>query len=959
MAQKCCGRRPVAILLRAFLSTALVFGAATALSRVAWADEDAQDVVTSNSVAAQGDAKAEEPSPEASAAPTKKPGEVLEAKDGSTQVYQASAEVSEATAAPAAPEPATGAPAFPVTAQESAASRVVPADAGHLPASATPTTAAPKIAVQSDSDVDQIIVHMTIDEKIAQMIIPAIRTWNGQEVVDLSAVPELAAALRKHQYGGIILFGQNVKGVEQTFRLVYDLQANNGQIGATSKIPYLMPIDEEGGVVTRLSMGTRMTGSMATGATGEQAEANAEKTGEVIGKELAALGFNVDFAPDADVNNNPLNPVIGVRSFSDDPKTVAKLAMAFMRGLKKSNVAATFKHFPGHGDTATDTHTGGASVNKTGDELRKTELVPFKFVVEGGADIIMTAHITLPKFDDPVIFADGTTGYYPATMSHKILTDLLRRELGYDGVIVTDALEMGAVYDGGLVPGRKGSVEYCTNVAEKVINAGADMLLIPTDLKSEEAAAFYDQYIAALIAKVNDGSIPVDRINESVRRILELKKKYGILDLDVSAINLDQAVANAKQVVGSDENHAAEMDVAQQVVTVIKNDSITLPVSGHKGAVVVLGRQQGDEVVLDHAIKDLQEKGIIAADAKVTNLVSGATRGSDSSAMKIVIALYYDELTGTALYSQDLIDALAHADVTIALSKMYNVSGLQDDSPYHQGIQKAIDQTHAVGGKFVLLSANLPYDVARYQNADAIVLAYMASGTNMDPTDRGSGNAGAYNANIIAAVEAMFDARNPTGELPVNIPSMTKKDDGSYTFDPSPTLYKRGFGLSYDYQFTNGGNATYVAGSERGLVFETNARHDKLVKVLVDGVAVSEGDYEVLPGSTVLALSSRFLDALSAGKHVLALAYDYGEGEFDLSTAFAVAKAAQNASEASDDSSSIYAATSAPSHQARSKAAYAGLPKTGDLAVDVAPLILVAAGLLTAGGAMMKGVRVK
>ncbi|MBP3884986.1 MAG: glycoside hydrolase family 3 protein [Olsenella sp.] len=659
-----------------------------------------------------------------------------------------------------------------------------------------------EVAPQANSkSVDEILAGMSLDEKISQMIIPAIRTWDDAEVTDLSAAPELASALQKHQYGGIILFGQNVKGTEQTARLVSDLQANNAKINASTKIPYLMPVDEEGGVVTRLSMGTRMTGSMAVGATGESAETNAEKTGEVIGEELAALGFNVDFAPDADVNNNPLNPVIGTRSFSDDPSAVATLAGAFSSGLAKSNVIATYKHFPGHGDTGSDTHTGTAAVDKTIDELRKTELVPFKAAVDGGADLIMTAHITLPKYDDEVTFADGTKGYYPATMSKKVMGNLLRGELGYKGVIVTDALEMGAVAGGALVPGAAGSVEYAANVAEKVINAGVDILLIPTDLKNADAASFYDGYINAIANKVGSGTISEARINESVRRILELKRKYGVLDTDTSGANIDQVVAKAKQVVGSDEHHATEMEIARQAVTLVKNDASTLPVSGAKGDYVLLAYQKGDDVALDYAVRDLQEKGVVPSDAKVTNLVTGASRGSDDSAVKVTIDYYYDTSdpkNPVTHYTDELAEAIAGADATVVLTKTRNVGMLQDGSPIHQGIQRAIDDAHAAGGKAVLLSSNLPYDAARYQGADAIMLAYMSSGVDVDPTDRGTGNVGAFNANVVAAVESMFGSVPPTGTLPVNVPSMVKGEDGKYAFDVDSPLYQRGFGLRYE-----------------------------------------------------------------------------------------------------------------------------------------------------------------
>ena len=402
---------------------------------------------------------------------------------------------------------------------------------------------------------EEILSSMTLDEKISQMIIPAIRTWDEENVTVLSDYPDLEEALRAHQYGGIILFGQNITGPGQVTALVQDLQANNLENTDVSiHIPYFMAADEEGGIVVRLSGGTRMTGNMAIGATGEEALSNAEKTGQVLGEEMAAAGFNVDFAPDIDVNNNAANPVIGTRSFSDDPDTVAALGKAWVSGLSGSNVIATFKHFPGHGDTATDSHIGTPSVEKTYDEIKEVELVPFAAAIEDGAEMIMTAHITYPLIDEEVTFGDGgTKGFYPATMSKKMITDILRGDLGYEGVVVTDALEMDAIRTAGLVPGEEDSTEYRANVAQKVIEAGIDLLLIPCDINCAEAVAFYDEYIDALMAMVEDGTIPEERIDESVTRILKLKEKHGILDAEQYSADQEEAIEHAQEIIGSDE----------------------------------------------------------------------------------------------------------------------------------------------------------------------------------------------------------------------------------------------------------------------------------------------------------------------------------------------------------------------------------------------------------------------
>lgn len=630
---------------------------------------------------------------------------------------------------------------------------------------------------------EDVISHMSLDEKLSQMIIPAIRTWNDIEVTDLDEAPELVEALRKHQYGGIILFGQNIKDTEQTARLVSGLQQNNlGNESVSEHIPYLMPLDEEGGIVIRLLSGTRMTGNMAIAATGSKAEENAASTGRIIGEELSALGFNTDFAPVVDVNNNAANPVIGVRSFSDDPETVAKLGVNYMNGLAEEDIAATCKHFPGHGDTDIDSHIGAPMVDKTYEELKKTELVPFKAMIENGVDMIMTAHITFPGIDDSVTYPDGTDGYFPATMSKKIITEVLRGDLGYDGVVVTDALEMDAITNTALVEGEPQSADYMANISEKVINAGVDILLIPRDIKDEEAVAFYDDYISSLEAKVEDGSIPMERIDESVSRILKLKEKYGIEASAYSGNEMEDSINQAKSVVGSTEHHEAEMEIAREAVTVLKNDGNTLPLSKEESSVskvFLLGRLETDETLVESAMTQMVEEGVLDIDTEVS-------------------FDYYIEPDpeGESLhYTEEMAEKIHDADIVIGMTQTYKLDALADLAPSYQAIQRAIDDVHEGGGKFVLLSCRIPYDAARFADADAIVLAYLGAGLDTDPISMGSGLAGAYNANVVAALEIIGGKTKAFGTLPVDIPEITVNDDGSISYSDK-LLYKRGFGLS-------------------------------------------------------------------------------------------------------------------------------------------------------------------
>ena len=733
-----------------------------------------------------------------------------------------------------------------------------------------------------DGSVEDIVASMTLQEKISQMIMISCRTWDDDGLTDLDAAPGLAAALRKHPYGGIILFGPNVVGNEQVAQLIEQLQANNRKAATSTVIPYFMATDQEGGIVTRLSAGTRMTGSMAIGATADAA-ANAELTGDIIGEELAALGFNVDFAPDADVNSNPANPVIGTRSFSDDPNKVSELASFFAKGLAKHDVIGTYKHFPGHGDSGNDTHIDTATVDKTLDELYEAELVPFRSVIGSGAEMIMTAHITLPSYDDPVTFANGMQGTYPATMSRKVVTDLLRGELGYDGVVITDALEMDAIDKAALVEGDSGSVEYRANIAEKIINAGVDMLLMPADLKDDSVAEFYDGYLAALEEKVTSGAISEKRINESVTRILRLKAAHGFLS--------EAKPAGDVSVVGSAQHHVQEMKMAREAITLVKNDTQTLPVSGQGKSIVLIGRTSGDATAIEHAVKDLQKMNLIPDDAYVRNLVSGSARGTETSSTRITIDYTYEADPAGVHYSDELKATIVEADLVAAFAKTYTLSALASGAPQYEAVHQPLTDTHAAGGRFVLISNNLPYDAARYRDADAILLAYMGTGTDLDPTSRrdGSTNVGAFNANVIAAVEAMFDCEPPVGTLPVTIPVVQEAEDGTLSYAKT-SLYSCGYGLRYTYKFTDGMDGTYIKGTSGGLSFTANARRDRLASVLVDGYELQPESFTAAASPTVITLSEDYLNALGEGVHTLTAHYLYESGnDVDVETSFTVA----------------------------------------------------------------------
>lgn len=340
---------------------------------------------------------------------------------------------------------------------------------------------------------EAILAQMATEEKVAQLFFVTPEQLTGVETVT-AAGETTAAAFSEYPVGGIIYFDANLIDAEQTTQM---LAAMQGFALQYSGLPVFLAVDEEGGRVRRIGNNPGFTvpavSSMAeTAALGIEGAARA---GDVIGTYLSDLGFNVDFAPDADVLTNAENTVIGDRSFGSDPAEVAGCAWAFAEGLHAHQVLAAYKHFPGHGGTAEDSHTGRAYLYEDGQTLRTRELVPFADGAARGIDFIMVSHICLPE-----LTGDET----PACLSETVVTGLLREELGYDGIIITDSLQMKAISD----------YYSAGDAAVAALLAGNDMLLMPADFP-----AAYETVLSA----AQSGTISEERLNESVRRILRVK----------------------------------------------------------------------------------------------------------------------------------------------------------------------------------------------------------------------------------------------------------------------------------------------------------------------------------------------------------------------------------------------------------------------------------------------------
>ncbi len=389
-------------------------------------------------------------------------------------------------------------------------------------------------------DIEALLAQMTLEEKIGQVMVIG---FDG-----LEADAGLLEMIQKYHVGGVILFARNVESPHQVAALTNALQS----AALESDHPgLLVAIDQEGGRVARLTEAkgfTEFPSAMALTATGD-VEAS-RSVAQAMAAEMRAVGINADFAPDLDVNNNPANPVIGIRSFSSEPELVAEYGVAFLEGLQAGGVLAFGKHFPGHGDTGVDSHVSLPIVPHERARLEAVEFVPFKAAMRANVAGIMSAHVTFPAID-------ATPGL-AATLSPKVLTGLLRDELGYGGLLVTDSLEMGALVQSG----------YPVPVAAATaLQAGADLLLFNRDHTLHRAA------FREIQTWVQDGRIPETRLNEAVRRVLQTKarwnagRSFGLLDPKP----VDVAAADAT--CGTLETKALSRAVANQSITLVRTGS--------------------------------------------------------------------------------------------------------------------------------------------------------------------------------------------------------------------------------------------------------------------------------------------------------------------------------------------------------------------------------------------------
>ncbi|MER7698903.1 glycoside hydrolase family 3 protein [Streptomyces sp. NPDC096095] len=541
------------------------------------------------------------------------------------------------------------------------------ATAAATAAAATGVLAAPSAASTPSADAStdrrlrRIIAGMSLEEKVGQLFVTRVygHSATDPDQADIDAnlaelgVRTAAELISTYHVGGIIYFtwAHNTRDPHQIADLSNGLQ--RAALAGRSRLPLLVSTDQEHGIVCRVGEpATLLPGAMALGAGGSRSDTR--RAAWIAGTELAALGINQNYAPDADVNVNPANPVIGVRSFGSDPESVAALVAAQVKGYQGAGVASTAKHFPGHGDTSTDSHTGLPVINHTRAQWEELDAPPFRAAIRARIDSIMTAHIVVPALDP---------SEDPATLSRPILTGILREELGYDGVVVTDSLGMEGV-----------RTKYGDDrVPVLALLAGVDQLLNPPKL----SVAWN-----AVLDAVRSGEISEARIEDSLLRVLRLKSRLGLFrDPFVSHRGVERTV-------GSRAHRAAADRIAERTTTLLADPGGTLPLSRrtHRDLLVVgadpaspSGTTGPPTSTLAHAFGELGftaralSTGTAPSGAKIAEAV-GAAEGRDA----VVVATY----NVTARSSQRaLVTALVATGVpvvTVAVRNPYDVAHLTD-----------------------------------------------------------------------------------------------------------------------------------------------------------------------------------------------------------------------------------------------------------------------------------------
>ena len=663
----------------------------------------------------------------------------------------------------------------------------------------------------ADQELQSLVARMTLEEKIAQKFVVDFRYFCNQPSAKCSTAftqmqPEVSAFIQRQALGGIILFSNNIQSVAQTVQLTDDIQkaAFAGRLG----VGYLITTDQEGGTVLRTprDSSTRFTGNMSIGASyAQNGTRYASQVGNILASELAALGINVNHAPVLDVNINPNNPVINVRSFSDSPDMVAVLGLALQGAIQSQGIGSTVKHFPGHGDTQVDSHYGLPLVNHDLATIRSVDLYPFQYAFDRSPpDMVMTAHIQYPALDSSTVAAStpdyrGQTMIRPATLSRRILTHLLRDDMHYQGIVVTDAMNMAGI------------AAFFTpdDAVLQTFAAGADLALMPIGLSAGADLQAFDSLLQLVVQAVHAGALSESEIDASVLRILKLKKKLGLLKASTTPVQ--SRIEAALQTVGNSAHLQLERELAERSITLIKNGdgvSKTLPLDARSlQRITVLAAKQFQGNALKNSLQlAAAEQGNMSLQVNVfiTNTLDPVAVNDDlSSSQLLIIANDANKVTPVeagAVSARNLMQSsqlssyeesmailqgsgsLVFGEGTSAPLTHLNAAALsRTDQEKTLVMVSTLKFAKTLNRPSVFVSLAAPYEVAVFAPySDCVVASY-----------NGNSYLNAQGLEIGVAYQALsrllFGVFAPTAHLPINIPDV----------DGKTVLFPRGHGLGF------------------------------------------------------------------------------------------------------------------------------------------------------------------
>ena len=571
-----------------------------------------------------------------------------------------------------------------------------------------PVTASQAKPTTSEADwVEKTLASMTLDEKVGQLIIPAkIGMFLSQ---DSDAFKQMRRDVTEFHVGGYHMLGEanTIHEPAGVALLINHLQE-------LAKVPLMITADFEGGVGLRYLGATRLPRAMAIGATGNPEMAY--QAGRVCAEEARAMGVNVNFYPVVDVNNNARNPIINIRSFGGDPELVARMGRAFIRGTQSSGVMATAKHFPGHGDTSTDSHLELPSIDVDRTRLNSIELPPFRAAIQEGVGGVMSAHIALPRIDDEKL---------PATLSPKILTGILRGELGFQGVVFTDAMDM------------RGIAAHYPNgeAAVRAVKAGADVILFPPSV---------EQAFLAVKRAVQTTDIKESRLDESIRRILNAKVKLGLVK------NRFAEIARLDRLLGTEEHQRIAREIIESAVTLVRDKRGVVPL-----------KLKDEERVLFISLVDNTDgwRDGVPGRAFLAGLISRHTRTTDVSV---------SDKTSPAEFA--LIKKLAGLSDVVLVNAFILVAAYKGSVDLSEGQIGLLNHLSSLEKPFVFVLYGSPYVIAFVPELPSYALAYEY-----------------YPAAEEAALKAVLGEIEFKGKLPVELPGFYKIGDSVVRTKSAPS----------------------------------------------------------------------------------------------------------------------------------------------------------------------------